>query len=372
MKVERVELRIIEMDLVEPFETSFGREEKRPAIIISALSDGIVGWGECVAGSGPWYSYETIQTAWHMLSDYLIPSVLGEDFSHPDGLPQRWQRVRGHPMAKAGLESALWDLAAKRKNIPLSRLLGGTKDHVESGISIGIQRDIPTLLNVIERRLHQSYRRVKLKIKPGWDVEIIQAARQRFAEIPLMADANSAYSLSDLPIFKQLDEYGLLMIEQPFSYEDLVDHAQLQRQIHTPVCLDESVKSPEDARRALQLGSCRIINIKPGRVGGLTNARRIHDECRAKHVPVWCGGMLETGIGRAHNVALASLAGFTLPNDLSASDRYYREDLIEPAFVLNRDGTLRVPQGAGIGVEIVEERLARVTVEQKLYTRGTH
>ncbi|OGF53135.1 MAG: o-succinylbenzoate synthase [Candidatus Fraserbacteria bacterium RBG_16_55_9] len=372
MRVEHVELRVIEMELVEPFETSFGREEKRPAIIVSAVSDGVAGWGECVAGSGPWYSYETIQTAWHVLSDYLIPSVLEEDLQTPEELPQRWSRVRGHPMAKAGLESALWDLIATLRRVSLSQLLGGTKDHIESGISIGIQRDVPALLKVIERRLDQGYRRVKLKIKPGWDVEIIKAARERFGEIPLMADANSAYSLKDLPIFQQLDEYGLMMIEQPFSYEDLVDHAELQRQIRTPVCLDESVKSPEDARRALQLGSCRIINIKPGRVGGPSNAKRIHDECLAKRVPVWCGGMLETGIGRAHNVALASLPGFTLPNDLSASDRYYQQDLIEPAFVLHRDGTLRVPTGAGIGVEIVEERLARVTVDQKVYTRGAH
>lgn len=372
MRIERVELRVVEMELVEPFETSFGREEKRPAIIIAALGDGIVGWGECVAGSGPWYSYETIQTAWHVLSDYLIPSVLKEDFDQPEELPLRWKRVRGHPMAKAGLEAAIWDLVAKLKGISLARLWGGTKDRIESGISIGIQRDVPILLTVIERRLAQGYRRVKLKIKPGWDVDIIQAVRTRFREIPLMADANAAYALKDLAIFQQLDEYDLLMVEQPFGYDDLVDHAELQRQIHTPVCLDESIKSPEDARRALQLGSCRIINIKPGRVGGPTNARRIHDICQSKHIPVWCGGMLETGIGRAHNVALASLAGFTLPNDLSASDRYYPEDIIEPAFVLNRDGTLRVPSGAGIGVEIVEERLARVTVEQKAFTHGTH
>ncbi len=360
------------MELVEPFETSFGREEKRPAIVISVSSDGIVGWGECVAGSGPWYSYETIKTACHVLSDYLIPSVLEEDFDQPEELPRLWQRVRGHNMAKAGLESALWDLAAKAKKISLAQCLGGTKDRIESGISIGIQRDVPTLLHVIERRLAQGYRRVKLKIKPGWDVEIIKAVRKRFEEIPLMADANAAYTLKDLAIFQQLDEYDLMMVEQPFGYDDLVDHAELQKQIHTPVCLDESVKSPEDARQALQLGSCRIINIKPGRVGGPTNARHIHDLCQSKHIPVWCGGMLETGIGRAHNVALASLPGFTLPNDLSASDRYYRDDIIEPAFVLNRDGTLRVPEGAGIGVEIIEERLARVTVEQKTFTHGTH
>lgn len=372
MKIERIELRIIEMKLVEPFETSFGREEKRPAIIVSAMSDGTVGWGECVAGSGPWYSYETIQTAWHVIGDYLVPALFESDLSHPEELPKRWERVRGHPMAKAGLEAALWDLFAKMGKISLSGMFGGTKNRIESGISIGIQRDLPALLAIIERRLGQGYRRVKLKIKPGWDVEIIKAARGRFPEIPLMADANSAYTLNDIAIFKKLDEYDLLMIEQPFSYEDLVDHAELQGEIRTPICLDESVKSPEDARRALQLGSCRIINIKPGRVGGPSNARRIHDLCVAKHVPVWCGGMLETGIGRAHNVALASLPGFTLPNDLSASDRYYLEDLIEPAFVLNSDGTLSVPQGVGIGVTIREERLAQATMDQKVFARGAH
>jgi len=372
MRIERVELQAIEMELVEPFETSFGREEKRPAIIVSVLSDGLVGWGECVAGSGPWYSYETIKTAWHVLSDYLIPSLFEMDLSHPQELPERWARVRGHPMAKAGLESALWDLFAKREETSLARLWGGRSERIESGISIGIQRDVPTLLHAIERRLAQGYRRVKLKIKPGWDVEIIQAVRACFGDISLMADANAAYSLNDLATFKQLDEYDLLMIEQPFSYEDLVDHAELQKQMRTPLCLDESVKSPEDARRALQLGSCRVINIKPGRVGGPSKAKRIHDICRAKLVPVWCGGMLETGIGRAHNVALASLPGFTLPNDLSASDRYYRQDLIEPAFVLNRDGTLSVPQGPGMGVEVVEERLAQVTVDRKSFARGAH
>jgi O-succinylbenzoate synthase len=370
MKIERIELRAIEMELVEPFETSFGREETRPAIILSVTGDGIEGWGECVAGAGPWYSYETIQTAWHLLSDFLIPDLLQTDLSHPEELPARWARVRGHPMAKAALESALWDLLAKREKISLAKLFGGTKERIESGISIGIQRDVSTLLHVIEHHLEAGYRRVKLKIKPGWDVAVIRAVRERFAEISLMADANAAYTLNDLPVFQQLDEYDLLMIEQPFSHEDLVDHAELQKQIRTPLCLDESIKSPDDARRALQLGSCRILNIKPGRVGGPSHAKRIHDICQAKRVPVWCGGMLETGIGRAHNVALASLPGFTLPNDLSASDRYYREDLIEPAFTLQQDGTLRVPQGPGIGVEILEERLAEVTVRQEVFGHG--
>ncbi len=369
VKIERIELRVVELPLVEPFETSFGREEVRPCILIKALSDGLAGWGECVAGSGPWYSYETIGTAWHILSDFLIPTVLGRPLDHPEALTQEWRRVRGHPMAKAGLEAALWDLWAKAENISLKEALGGVKERVESGISLGIQPSLEELFKRIEGALERGYRRVKLKIKPGWDVSIIKAVRERFEGIPLMADANGAYTLSDLPTLKALDEFKLMMIEQPFRYDDLVDHAELQRQLKTPICLDESVKSPDDARQALKLGSCRIINIKPGRVGGPSAAKRIHDLCVERRIPVWCGGMLETGIGRAHNVALASLPGFSLPNDLSASERYYSQDLIEPPFVLNPDGTLTVPQGPGIGVEVLEERVRRATVREQGFPR---
>ena len=368
MRIEQIELRVVEMALVEPFETSFGREEVRPAILVAAMGDGLTGWGECVAGAGPWYSYETIETSWHILGDFLIPTILDQQLDHPEALTQEWKRVRGHPMAKAGLEAALWDLWAKSQNIPLKEALGGAKDRVESGISLGIQPSIDALLERVEAALEKGYRRVKLKIKPGWDLDIIQAVRERFGDIPLMADANAAYTLSDLPILKALDEYELMMIEQPFRYDDLVDHAELQRQLLTPVCLDESVKSPEDARQALALGSCRIINIKPGRVGGLASAKRIHDLCMEQNVPVWCGGMLETGIGRAHNVALASLPGFSLPNDLSASERYYHEDLVEPPFVLEQGGTLAVPEGSGIGVRVIENRLERVTVRRTIST----
>jgi O-succinylbenzoate synthase len=369
MRVERVELRVIEMELVEPFETSFGREEMRPAILISAVSEGVVGWGECVAGSGPWYSYETIKTARHVLEDFLIPSVLGRESPGLAEMISPWRRVRGHPMAKAGLEAALWDLAAKREGVSLSQMLGGTKERIESGISIGIQSDLPMLLRAIERRLEEGYRRVKLKIKPGWDINVLQAVRERFPQIPLMADANAAYVLDDIRLLKQLDEYALMMIEQPFSYDDLVDHAELQKQITTPVCLDESIKAPEDARRALQLGSCRVINLKPGRVGGLSAAKQIHDFCLERDIPIWCGGMLETGIGRAHNVALASLPGFTLPNDLSASRRYYVEDLIEPPVNVTPEGTIEVPRSPGIGVAVLEERLKKHTLQHEAFDR---
>jgi O-succinylbenzoate synthase len=351
--------------LVEPFETSFGREQQRRALIVSVESDGLVGWGECVAGTGPWYSYETTQTAWHIMADYLIPALVGLSLTHPSDALTLWARVRGHPMAKAGLEHALWGLYAKSKKISLAQALGGTKDRVESGISIGIQPDIPSLLRVIEHRLNQGYRRIKLKIKPGWCITVLEAVRERFPDIRLTADANAAFTLSDAVMLKELDRFDLLMLEQPLGFDDLIDHAALQKQLHTPICLDESIKTPEDVCRALELGSCRIINIKPGRVGGLTNSKMIHDYCQARSAPVWCGGMLETGIGRAHNVALASLPGFTLPNDISANARYYGHDLVEPVFTLNSDGTITVPRGPGIGVEVLRDRLERVTREKR-------
>lgn len=362
-----MELRLVEMALVAPFETSFGREEVRRSLVLSAHAGGQVGWGECVAGAGPWYSYETVRTAWHVLSDYLVPPVLSKPWSHPEAAAARWARVRGHPMAKAGLEAALWDLWAKSRGVSLSEALGGVKDRLESGISLGIQPDLATLTSRIEAALERRYRRIKLKIKPGWDLEIVEAVRKRFSEIPLMVDANAAYALDDLSVLKRLDRYELMMIEQPLGYEDLVDHAELQRQMETPLCLDESVASPALVRQALRLGSCRVINVKAGRVGGLSAAVRVHDLCREQGVPVWCGGMLETGIGRAHNVALASLPGFTLPGDLSASDRYWREDLVEPPFTLDEVGTIAVPRGPGIGVEVVAERLERATVERTTF-----
>lgn len=367
MRIERVELRLIELPLVEPFETSFGKETNRKAIIIALKSGGATGWGECVAGSGPWYSYETVKTAWHMLEDFIIPELLGRDLSGPEAVSEKLSRIRGHNMAKACVEMACWDLSAKLKEVSLSKFLGGTKEKIESGISIGIQKSITDLLNLIEWRLAQGYRRIKIKIKPGWDLEVVRQVREKFADIMLMADANSAYTLKDLALFKALDEFNLIMIEQPLDYDDIVDHARLQKEIRTPICLDESIKTTEDARKALELGSCKIINIKPGRVGGFCNAKRIHDLCRTRQIPVWCGGMLETGIGRAHNVALASLDGFTLPNDISASERYYKQDLVEPPFKLNADGTLNVPQGPGIGVEVLPDQLAKATLKRSSF-----
>jgi O-succinylbenzoate synthase len=367
MRLERAELRLIELRLVQPFETSFGREEKRPALIVALYSEGAVGWGECVASSGPWYSSETVTTAWHVLEEFLLPRVLRQELAGPAALWERLRPIRGHNMAKAALEMAFWDLWAKLEEVPLARLLGGVREMIESGVSIGIQESIPRLLQEIEQRLAEGYRRIKLKIKPGWDLKVLEQVRAQFPEIRLQVDANAAYTIADLPLLRQLDRFGLLMVEQPFAYDDLVDHAALQRELATPICLDESIPSLNAARAALELGSCKVINIKPGRVGGLSQAVAIHDYCREKGVPVWCGGMLETGIGRAHNVALASLPGFSLPNDISASKRYWEHDIIEPEFELNEDGTISVPKGPGIGVEVLQARLEAATIRMRSY-----
>ncbi len=355
------------MELAEPFETSFGREELRPCIIIGVTAGGLTGWGECVAGAGPWYSYETIRTAWHVLCDFLVPGLIKSPIDGITDAIQRWSRVRGHSMAKAGLEAALWDLFAKQEQKSLSAVLGGVKERVPSGVSIGIHEDLSSLLKTINKRISEGYCRVKLKIKPGWDENILKPVRKEFPSVLLMADANAAYDLGHKALLKRLDQFKLIMIEQPFSYDDLVDHAELQAELATPICLDESIKSGRDARQAFQLKSCQIINIKQGRVGGPTEAKKIHDFCFEKRIPVWCGGMLETGIGRAHNVALASLPGFTLPNDLSASARYFFEDIIEPVFELNSDGTLSVPKTPGIGVKVLKERLEKFTQERKVF-----
>jgi O-succinylbenzoate synthase len=367
MRLERAELRLIELRLVQPFETSFGREEKRPALIVALYSEGAVGWGECVASSGPWYSSETVTTAWHVLEEFLLPRVLRQELAGPAALWERLRPIRGHNMAKAALEMAFWDLWAKLEEVPLARLLGGVRERIESGVSIGIQESIPRLLQEIEQRLAEGYRRIKLKIKPGWDLKVLEQVRAQFPEIRLQVDANAAYTIADLPLLRQLDRFGLLMVEQPFAYDDLVDHAALQRELATPICLDESIPSLNAARAALELGSCKVINIKPGRVGGLSQAVAIHDYCRERGVPVWCGGMLETGIGRAHNVALASLPGFSLPNDISASKRYWEHDIIEPEFELNEDGTISVPKGPGIGVEVLQARLEAATIRMRSY-----
>jgi O-succinylbenzoate synthase len=367
MKIERVEQYHVAMRLVQPFETSFGREEVVEKVIVAIYAGGLVGYGESPVEPLPLYSYETVETCWHVQRDMLIPLLLGAEVAHASDLPARFARVRGHNMAKAGIEAAVWDLEAQMAGAPLARLLGGVRERVESGVSIGIQPTVGALLERIAEYRAEGYGRIKVKIKPGWDRDVIAAIRGEYPDIRLMADANSAYTLDDLPLLKALDDFDLLMIEQPLAHDDLLDHAALQRELRTPVCLDESITSPGRAREALALGSCAIINIKPARVGGMTAARAIHDLCQQRHVPVWCGGMLESGIGRAANLAVASLPNFTLPGDISASDRYWEQDIVEPPFVLNADGTMDVPQGAGIGTAVVRERLEAVTVRKAVF-----
>jgi len=357
MKIERIELHHVEMPLVHPFETSFGRELTRPCILVAVHSGGLTGWGECTAGAGPWFSSETIETAWHVLRDFLIPAVLGQDVTSPADVVARFRRVRGHPIARAGLENAVWALMAQAQEVPLAHLLGGNRDRVPVGVSVGIEPTLEALLDRVAQHVDEGYGRVKLKIKPGWDVDVVGAVRERWPDLPLQVDANCAYTPADAATLQELDQFDLLLIEQPLHHEDIVDHAKLQTQLQTPLCLDESIRSPEHARWALDIGACQVINIKVGRVGGLTAARQIHDLCAERGVPVWCGGMLETNVGRATNVALASLPNFRLPGDISASARYYREDIAEPNFVLNDDSTLSVPTEPGLGVQVISDRL---------------
>ena len=368
MLINRIELRYIKMELVAPFVTSMGVETHEEHIIIRVESEGVTGWGECVAQGNPFYSYETVNTAWHILRDYLIPSLLGKKIVSVDEAIGFCARVRGHRMAKAGLEAALWDAFAKERNVPLSEMLGGVRDRIDVGVSIGMQESTSVLLQRAADYLEEGYKRIKIKIEPGNDLELIAAIRREYPDIPFQVDANCSYQLSDVDAFRAMDHYGLLLIEQPLGYDDLYDHSKLQQELETPICLDESIQSLSDARAALELKSCRSINIKPGRVGGFTESKAIHDFCTSKSIPVWHGGMLESGIGRAGNVALASLPNFKLPGDISASDRYYKQDIIDPPFRVLPDGTMVVPTKPGIGVEVVMEQLNRVTQHHEDFT----
>lgn len=367
MLVDRVELYHIRMELVSPFVTSMGTETDEEHIIVRIDGEGITGWGECVASANPFYTYETVQTAWHILSDFLIPGILSNDFNSVDEAILSWQKVRGHNMAKAGLEAAIWDMFAKSKNLSLSKMLGGEKEKIDVGVSIGIQSSINELIKKAESYVEEGYKRIKIKIAPENDVRLIKALRNEFPNILLQVDANSAYTLEDINLFKAMDEYDLLMIEQPLGHDDIYQHSKLQREIKTPICLDESIRSFDDTCAAIELESCKIINIKPGRVGGFTEAKLIHDYSASKNIPVWHGGMLESGIGRAGNIALASLPNFTLPGDISASKRYFKNDIVEPEFVLNENGTMNVPSKLGIGVEANLEMLEKVTVLTKSF-----
>ncbi|HEY0492407.1 MAG TPA: o-succinylbenzoate synthase [Candidatus Dormibacteraeota bacterium] len=366
MKIEAVELRVLKMRLLKPFRTSFGVQQDRYPLLIRLEVGGHSHWGECVAGEGPWYSYETIETAWQMLRSHLVPAVLDREIPDLASLERLFLPVRGHRMAKACIEMALTAAFAEEARKPLATYLGGVRDRVETGVSIGIQSSTDELLDSIARHLAEGYRRIKVKIEPGWDINAIGAVRERYPEITLMADANSAYELDDAAHLAQLDQFRLLMIEQPLAAGDLVDHAALQRQLATPICLDESIEEARDARQAVQLGACRVINIKPGRVGGFAESKRIHDIARNAGIPVWCGGMLETGIGRACNVALATLPNFRLPGDISASGRYWAEDIIEPPFTLARGGTISVPTRWGLGVRVKVDLVERLTVRREM------
>lgn len=371
MRLEAVELRVVELPLRFPFETSFGREENKHAVLVAAYADGLVGWGEAPVMGAPLYNEETVETAWHVLRDFLVPAVLGRSLEHPREARRRWAHIRRHHMAKAGLEAALWDLHAQQEGRSLWELVGGVRDRVEVGVSLGIEPTVADLLRRVEEFVARGYRRVKVKIRPGWDVDVVAELRRHFPQVPLQVDANSAYTLEDAEVFEALDDFGLLLVEQPLGEDDLVDHAKLQARLRTPVCLDESIVHPHDARKAIELGSCRVVNIKPARLGGLAAAVETHDVCAARGVPVWCGGMLETGIGRLLNLALASLPNFRLPGDLSASDRYFQEDLIDPPVVLQPDGTVEVPVEAGVAPRVRRDRVERVTVRRERLRAGS-
>ena len=364
MQIERAEVFLVPLRLREPFESSAATVRDRIIILVALHGDGKTGWGECVAGETPYYSPETTETAWYVLTRFLLPAAVGKAHAGGAGVVRSvWAQVRGHPMAKAAVEMAAWDLQAKCDNVPLCVAIGGARRAVPVGVSIGLQQDDDILLERIESSLEDGYLRVKIKIRPGRDVDMMRSVRDRFPAVSLMVDANSAYTLADLARLRELDDLGLAMIEEPLAPGDFRGHAELQTALRTPLCLDESIGSAIDAERALELDSCRVINVKPGRVGGVVEARSIHDLCVGSGVPMWCGGMLESGVGRAHNVALATLPGFTLPGDISASRRYWEQDLIDPEWEV-ADGTLTPLEAPGIGVEPDLARIEKLSVRR--------
>ncbi len=366
MKIQNIILREIRMPLVTPFETSFGRVTDRRMLLVEAQSDGVSGWGECVAGEGPFYAPETVETAWLILRDFIWPLLKGREFDRAAEVWAVLEAIRGHNMAKGAIESALWDAEAKHKNISLWKLLGGVHREIPCGVSIGIKETVEELIETVERELAAGYQRIKIKIKPGKDITPVERLRIKFPRIRLMVDANSAYRLEDWPHLKRLEAYYLMMIEQPLGWDDIFSHVELQRRLDTPICLDECIHTEEHARAAIELGACRIINIKLGRVAGYTPAQRIHDLCRAKQIPVWCGGMLESGIGRAHNIALSTLENFSLPGDVTASRRYWVEDVIDPEVVVTPEGTIQVPDGPGIGYTPRIDRIESITARREV------
>jgi len=365
MKIEAVTLREIHMPLVHFFETSFGRTYSRRILLVTVHADGVEGWGECVAGEDPFYSSEWIESAWPTLTKYLIPVLLGKQIESARECPVLLKRVTGHRMAKAALENALWDAEAIQKKQPLWKLLGGTRSEIACGVSIGIQDSVEQLIGKIETELAAGYRRIKVKVRPGWDVNVLERIRSRWADITLSCDANSAYTLDQLEHLRNFDQFKLLMIEQPLWNDDIYYHARLQKELRTAVCLDESIINARVAAAAVETGACRIINIKVGRVGGFSEALKIHDVCQSNKIPVWCGGMLETGIGRAQNIALSTLQNFTLPGDVSASKRYWKEDIVEPEVEVSSRGLIPISQKAGRGYEIKPELIEKLTVRKE-------
>lgn len=358
-------LRKVAMKMKTPFVTSFGKMSIKDFFIIQIIDkEGNSGFGESEAFTGPWYTEETVETVRHMLEDFLIPLLIQSPVSHPDDLAKRFSPVRGNRMAKAALEGAVWDLYAKRQKRPLFRLIGGEKRTVNVGAAIGIQPTVEELLEKIDQALSEGYKRIKIKVKPGTDIAYLEAVRRRHPNVPLMIDANSSYSLKDIDQLRRFDDYGLLMIEQPLGNDDFLDHAALQKAVRTPICLDESIHSYEDARVAIRLNACKIVNIKIARVGGIGEAKKIHDLCRRNDIPVWCGGMLEAGVGRAQSLAVSTLPGFTIPGDTAGSARYWEKDIIVPEVAVS-DGTVRLPEQPGIGYDVDFEALERFTISEK-------
>ncbi len=365
MNVDAIHLRELNMPLAFAFETSFGVTTARRVLLVEVESDGRSAWGECVAGEHPYFSEETIDTAWMVTQAELAPRLLDAEMEGGGDCPGIFRQVRGHRMAKAALENAVWELQAQQAGAPLAKLLGGVRTTIGCGVSIGIQRSVEALLETVEKELAAGYQRIKLKCKPGWDREIFEAVRGRWPEIRLSCDANSAYRMKDMEAIASWDEFDLLMIEQPLWHDDFYFHSMLQKRIDTPICLDESIRNRRDALAAIDMESCRVINVKVGRVGGFSEAIAVHNAAAERGVPVWCGGMLETGIGRAHNIALSSLPNFSLPGDVSASSRYWTEDIIEPAVTVSKTGEITVPTGAGMGFAIDRERIESLTVRRE-------
>jgi o-succinylbenzoate synthase len=368
MRIREITLREIGMKLVAPFEISSGVSYHRRILLVETNVDGVTGWAESVAGESPNYSPETVETAWHILRDHLWPLIKGKDFAAAADVYDMLELVRGHNMAKGALEASVWDAEAKQKGIPLWKLLGGSRTEIGSGVSIGIKDSLDTLATAVKKEVDAGYQRIKIKIKPGKDLDQVKRLRQDFPKIKLMVDANSAYTLNDWELLKQLEGFYLMMIEQPLGWDDLYSHAELQKKLATPICLDECIHDLEHARAAIALGACKIINIKLGRVGGHTMVRRIHDLCEKNGIPVWCGGMLESGIGRAHNIALSTLPNFTLPGDVSASKRYWVEDIIEPEVVVSSRGTIAVPTAPGIGYNLKMDLIDKLTTRKERLT----